>query len=85
MNTVIADDRCRVKLPEGSAPGDRFDVSVDSQGRVIYRKLKPVPRDLESVPLAKITKGKDGLPVVNMPEVTSEMVARLVREERDSR
>jgi hypothetical protein len=84
MITVIADDRCRVKLAEIASPGDRFDVSTDSQGRVILRKLEPSPRDLDKVPLAKVSKGKDGLPVVDMPGVTSAKVARAVREERDS-
>ncbi len=88
MNTVIADDRCRVKLPEGCAPGDRFDVSKDRQGRVIYRKLDAVSRGVENVPLAHFRKGKNGLPLIVLPKgvkVTSEMVARVGREERDSR
>ena len=85
VNTVIADTKGRIKLPEGTAPGDRFAVSIDSQGRIIYRKLSPEPRDLENVPLAKVTNGKDGLPVVKMPGATNATIARLVRDERDSR
>lgn len=85
MITVIADDRCRVKLAEIASPGDRFDVSTDRQGRVILRKLEPSPRDLEKIPVAKVSNGKDGLPVVDMPGATSAKIARAVREERNRR
>ena len=86
MNTVIADDRGRVKVVE---PCERFcDVSKDSQGRTILRKLLPFPAEIENVPIARFKKGKEGLPVLALPKgvtVSREQIAKSIREERNNR
>ncbi len=82
MNTVIADDRGRVKVAQ---PGERFDVSKDAQGRIILRKLRPDPAELESV--ATVRVGQDGKLIwpKSIKKPSAEQISRAVRDDRDSR
>jgi len=46
--TVTCDSKRRVILPVGNA-GDRFDVELASDGRVIFTRLAPVTRKVSYV------------------------------------
>jgi hypothetical protein len=81
--TVKADDRRRVLLPD-IAPNERFDYSIDRHGRIILRRLRPIPETADSslrvIKLKKV-KGRWGAPV----KVSREAIAQSVREERRRR
>lgn len=86
MDTVIADDRWRVTMPESIVPPG--DISKDTMRRIILRRVEPTPEKIEKIPIAHIKIGKNGLPVVVLPKgvkVTRQMVARSVRQERENR
>ena len=82
MTTVIADDRGRVKVAE---PGERFDVSRDGRGRIILRKLKPDPVELENVPVVRVGRGGELIWPKGVSNPSAAEIARAVREERDDR
>ena len=82
MTTVIADDRGRVKVAE---PGERFDVSRDGRGRIILRKLKPDPVELENVPVVRVGRGGELIWPKGVSKPSAAEIARAVREERDDR
>jgi hypothetical protein len=84
--TVTADDRRRVQLPDVK-PGECFDVSKDSAGRIVLRRLRPEPESIESeARVVKLKRGKDGYLAPDPPvTVSPDEVARVIREERDSR
>ncbi len=54
--TVIADSRKRVIL-KPAKPGDRFDLQIASDGKVILTPLVPVEK---KVPVVKPVKTKEG-------------------------
>ena len=84
--TLKADDKRRVVLPDIEA-GERFDYTVDSEGRIILRRLAPIPDSVERparlVKLKRDSKGR--LRPLSSVNVDPHQVARLVREERRSR
>ena len=83
--TVTVDDRRRVRLPD-CEPGDRFDCQRDSQGQIVLRHLQ-ISSDQKGkkARLVKLKRAKDGRLYVPQVRVSRELVARLIREERDSR
>jgi len=80
--TVTADERKRVILPDAK-PGERFDYTRDSEGRIVLRP-EPAATPIEAR-IVKTKIGKNGLPYVPDVKVTREEIARAIREERDSR
>lgn len=83
--TVTVDDRRRVKLPD-CEPGDRFDCQRDSQGQIVLRHLQHTsPQKEKAARVVKLKRAKDGRLYVPRVRVARELVARLIREERDSR
>jgi hypothetical protein len=84
--TLKADDRRRVLLP-GIEPGERFDYTLDSEGRIILRRLKPVPEVAERpARLIKLKRDGEGrLRVPSSVRVSRDEIVRSVREERHRR
>ena len=83
MNTVIADDRGRVKVAE---PGERFDLSRDAEGRIILRKLQPKSAaPLDNLPEVKLGRGGKLIWPKGVKKPSSADIARSVRQERDRR
>lgn len=84
--TLKADDRRRVLLPDID-PGERFDYTVDSEGRIILRPLRPVPDTAESpAKVIKLKRDKSGRlsppPGLNLD---SGQIVRSIRAERAAR
>jgi hypothetical protein len=79
--TVTVDDKNRVRLKDAK-PGQRFDYTRDSEGRIILRRLKPNPETVESpLPRKRLVKGKDGrLYVAGGVPITNELVKKLLED-----
>jgi hypothetical protein len=80
MMTVIADSRKRVIL-KLAKPGDRFDVQVTLDGKVVLTPLVPVRKE---VPVVKPVRCKEGwlmFPPGKRP--SREAIRTATREDRD--
>ena len=78
--TVIADSRKRVIL-KPAKPGDRFDVHITGDGKVILTPLAPVEK---KVPVVKPVRTKEGwlmFPPGKRP--TRQAIRAAIREDRD--
>ncbi len=78
--TVIADSRRRVIL-KPAKPGDRFDVQVTADGKVVLTPLVPVQKE---VPVVKPVRTKEGwlmFPPGKRP--SREAIRSAIREDRD--
>jgi len=85
MPTVTADDRRHIVLPDAK-PGERFDLSKDSHGRIVLRPLRPEPAEVGSeARVVSLKYDKRGMPYMPGIKMSRERVAELVREGRDSR
>jgi len=82
METLKADDRRRVQLPDAK-PGQVFEYRVSGNGAVKLTPVKPVDDD---VPLVKLVRGQDGelcFPPGKGP--TREQIRAAIRADRDAR
>jgi hypothetical protein len=78
--TVIADSRKRVIL-KPAKPGDRFDVQITGDGKVILTPLGPVEKE---VPVVKPVRTKEGWLMFPPGKHPSRQAIRdAIRENRD--
>jgi len=78
--TAIADNKKRVTI-NTAKPGDRFDVQVSADGKVI---LTPLVAKTHEVPIVKMIRNKDGFllfPPGKAPDRAA--IRAAIREDRD--
>jgi hypothetical protein len=81
--TAIADNKKRVTI-RTAKPGDRFDVQVAEDGKVILTPLTPLVEAEKKVPVVKMVRTKEGFlmfPPGKCPDRAT--IRAAIREDRD--